>query len=281
MSKRQNLQAPVNTRPGLSPDISAKAIQRWNPDLKASANDEDTPTISVLDPIGMDWFGDGVTAKRISAALRNIGDRDVVVNINSPGGDYFEGLAIYNLLNEHPGHVTVKVLGLAASAASIIAMAADNLLVARAGFLMIHNTWVCACGDRNAFREVADWLEPFDAAAVDVYHARSGIDEKELAGMLDRETWISGKSAVEQGLADGLLEDDVAAGVTKNSADASPLAAVKKLELHLASRGVPKSERRSLIAAMKGGKSGAAPTGMPGAAVTELAQTALDKLKTI
>ncbi|MBN0106041.1 Clp protease ClpP, partial [Pseudomonas aeruginosa] len=92
------------------------------------------------EPIGYDWWtGEGVTAKRIAGALRAIGgDVDVTVNINSPGGDVFEGLAIYNLLREHKGKVTVRVLGLAASAASFIAMAADEVKIARAGFLMIH-----------------------------------------------------------------------------------------------------------------------------------------------
>lgn len=289
MSKRKLPAARMPIRPGVTSGASTDAVKRWNPDLRAATDDENTPTISVLDPIGADWFGDGVTAKRIAAALRNIGDRDVVVNINSPGGDYFEGLAIYNMLLEHPGQVTVKVLGLAASAASIIAMAADNLLVARAGFLMIHNTWVCACGDRHAFREVADWLEPFDAAAVDVYHARSGINEAELAKMLDKETWISGKDAVDRGLADGLLSDEDLEGKAANSTALSPLAAKKKMDTILASAGFSRSDSRALAAALNvgthdaapEGKPGAAPSGMQDAAVTDLAQSALDKLSKI
>src|SRR6185436_2438068 len=134
-----------------------QALERWAPDLMAAAASEES-TISVLDPIGVDpWTGEGVTAKRIAAALRSIGaDKDVVVNINSPGGDLFEGMAIYNLLREHQGKVTVKVLGVAASAASIVAMAGDEIQIARAGFLMIHNTWVIAMGNRNDLREIAD-----------------------------------------------------------------------------------------------------------------------------
>ncbi|MFT2622165.1 head maturation protease, ClpP-related, partial [Escherichia coli] len=76
---------------------------------------------------------------------------------NSPGGDMFEGLAIYNLLREHEGEVNVKVLGLAASAGSVIAMAGDTVQIARAGFLMIHNAWVVAMGNRNDLRELAAW----------------------------------------------------------------------------------------------------------------------------
>ena len=139
---------------------------------------------------------------RISAALRSIGKSDVVVTINSPGGDYFEGLAIYNLLREHPAKVTIKIVGIAASAASVIAMAGDDVQIARAGFVMIHNTWVVAMGDRHQLRDVADWLEPFDQMAVDIYAARSGLKAAELGKMLDRETWIGGADAVEKGFAD-------------------------------------------------------------------------------
>ncbi|RYD30290.1 MAG: Clp protease ClpP, partial [Sphingomonadales bacterium] len=167
--------AKVSARPGLRSELAPTALDRWNADVRAAAKDDAENTISVLDPIGADWFGEGVTAKRVAAALRSIGNKDVVVTINSPGGDYFEGLAIYNLLREHPAKVTARIVGIAASAASVIAMAADEVQIARAGFLMIHNTWVVAAGDRHAMRDVADWLEPFDLAAVDIYAARSGI----------------------------------------------------------------------------------------------------------
>ncbi len=282
MSKRALPKAPVNARPGVRTEVSDVVARRWNPDIHATtiqANGENS--ISVLEPIGEDWFGGGVTAKRIAAALRAIGDKDVVVNINSPGGDFFEGLAIYNLLREHPGKVTVKVLGMAASAASIIAMAGDEVLVAQAAFLMIHNTWVLAAGDRHALREVADWLEPFDAAAIDIYHARTGIKSADLANMLDKETWINGTAAVDQGFADDLLSSDEVEADPKNDANLTPIAAQKKLELHLARAGVPRSERRKLFADLKGGKLSAAPSGKPGAAITECLQGLLADLKTL
>ena len=102
-----------------------RRLIRWNSGVKAASEDDNT--ISILDPIGEDWYGNGVTSKRVSAALRAIGKTDVTVSINSPGGDYFEGLAIYNLLRDHPAKVTVKIVGIAASAASVIAMAADEV----------------------------------------------------------------------------------------------------------------------------------------------------------
>ncbi|WP_136441626.1 head maturation protease, ClpP-related [Pacificoceanicola onchidii] len=268
---------------GLRSDFSLKALKQWNPDIRASSSDDEA-TISVLDTIGKDWWGEGVTAKRIASALRNIGARDVVVNINSPGGDFFEGLAIYNLLAEHArekGAVTVKVLGLAASAASVIAMGGSNVLIAKSAFLMIHNTWVVAAGDRHAFREVADWLEPFDFAAAELYQDRSGMDLKDIQNMLDKETWLPGSKSVENGFADGLLGAEEVGSGASNSTALTPQAAQKKIDIALARSDFTKSQRRELYAAVKGGMSGAAPSGTSSAAVTEVAQSALDKLNSL
>lgn len=245
----------ANRLPGVRSDITVKALEAWNPDVRAvtsAQNEDNVASISILDTIGKDWYGDGVTAKRISAALRSIGDKDVDVYINSPGGDLFEGLAIYSLLREHPGKVTVKILGLAASAASVIALAADEVRIMRSGFFMIHNAWVCACGDRNAFREVADWLEPFDDSLVSIYAARTGISDDDLRAMLDKETWIGGAAAVEQGFADDLLASDQAEADTKNSSDISPTAARKKADILMARGNAPRSLRRELLASLKG-----------------------------
>lgn len=239
-------------------ELSPRALERWTPDLMAAAGTVDN-TISVLDPIGQDpWTGDGVTAKRIAAALRAIGpEKDVVVNINSPGGDLFEGMAIYNLLRDHKGNVQVKVLGLAASAASIIAMAGDEILVARAGFLMIHDTWVVAVGNRLDLRAIADTLEPFDAAMADIYAARSGIDAKKVQKMMDVETWIGGTAAVDQGFADALLPADE---VKKNPDAKRDHIAAYLLDMALAKAGMPRSERRGLLQEYKAGTPNAAGT---------------------
>ena len=281
MTMRNLPAAKVTTRPGLRSEIAPTVLDRWNPEVRAATHDDDN-TISILEQIGEDWWtGEGVTAKRISAALRGIGKNDVVVTINSPGGDYFEGLAIYNLLRDHPAKVTVKIAGIAASAASVIAMAGDEVQIARAGFIMIHNTWVVAAGDRHGLRDVADWLQPFDETAVDIYAARTGLDAKEVGKMLDRETWIGGKDAVEQGFADSLLASDEIDARAKNSREGRPVVAAHKIDSLLARAGVAKSERRELIAAMKGSMSGAAPTGMSGAAVVSEVESLLESLKSL
>lgn len=280
MTMRKLPSAKINVRPGLRSELAPAALDRWNSSVKSAADDSDN-TISILDPIGEDWFGDGVTAKRISAALRNIGKKDVVVSINSPGGDYFEGLAIYNLLREHPAKVTVKIVGIAASAASVIAMAADEVQIARAGFIMIHNTWVVAVGDRHALRDVADWLEPFDVTATDIYAARTGLDENEIGRMLDRETWIGGAEAVEKGFADSLLSADEIDSKTNNSMESRQQVAAHKFDTLLARANVPRSERRELLNALKGGMPGATVTGMQDAAVLAEVSNLLASIKSI
>lgn len=280
MTIRTMPEAKVATRPGLRTELSPTALDRWNPDVHAAAADDEN-TISILEPIGADWFGEGVTSKRIAGALRAIGKKDVTVSINSPGGDYFEGLAIYNMLRDHPANVTVKIMGVAASAASVIAMAGDDIKIARAGFLMIHNTWVVAVGDRNGLRDVADWLEPFDAMAADIYAARTGLDPKAIGKMLDKETWIGGKEAVDQGFADDFLSSDEIDSKARNSADGRTLVAAHKMDTMLARAGVSRSERRDMIAALKGGMPSAASAGMPGAAVIAEVESLLSSIRSL
>lgn len=253
------------------------ALDRWQPAVQAAADDDNS--ISIYDVIGEDfWTGEGVTVKRIDAALRKIGNRDVVVNINSPGGDVFEGIAIYNRLREHPANVQVRVLGLAASAASVIAMAGDEIQIGEAAFVMIHNAWVMAVGNRNDMKEVAEFLEPFDAALRDVYVQRTGIEADEISGMMDAETWIGGKSAVERGFADALLPSDETKKVENR--EEAKINAVRRVEAHLC-REMPRSAARDLINEIKG-KSGAAPeTAKQDAGDTELTASLAGLLNTI
>jgi ATP-dependent Clp protease, protease subunit len=247
-------------------EISPRALERWNPEIRAAAGSTDNNVISIMDVIGSDFFGSGITANRVAGALRAIGNKPVVVEINSPGGDYFEGLAIYNTLREHPKDVTVKILGVAASAASVIAMAGDTIMVPRAGFLMIHNVWVMAIGDKNLLAETADRLAPFDAVAADIYAARSGMDIKDIVKMLDAETWIGGAEAVEKGLADSLLPSDQVE-TAKNEISDGPIAAARRIEAALAKgERLPRSERRRLIKEITGTPSAAVEPGTPSAA---------------
>ncbi|ALB49938.1 Clp protease ClpP [Cronobacter sakazakii] len=254
------------------PDLPAAAMERWNGSIRAARDGDNS--ISIFDVIGADYWGEGVTASRIAGALRSLNGADVTVNINSPGGDMFEGLAIYNLLREYDGKVTVKVLGLAASAASIIAMAGDEVQIGRGAFLMIHNCWVCAMGNRHDLAQIATDMAPFDKAMSDIYQARSGLDAATVDKMMDGETYIGGSEAVEKGFADSLLSADEIA-----DDEESPAAALRKLDALLAKANTPRSERRKLLKALSGSMPGAAatPDGTPSAATIE--KETIDRLE--
>lgn len=236
----------LNRPSKISSLIEEPVFDKWDTDILAK---EDDATISILDAIGADWYGDGWTARKLSAVLRNIGDRDIQVNINSPGGDFFEGVAMYSLLRDHKAKVTVRVLGLAASAASVIAMAADDLQISDAGFIMIHNAWAVAIGNRHDFREAAELLEPFDEAMVGLYAARTGKSEATVRAWMDNETWFSAKKAIAEGMADGTMPEPD----KKETTDSKAHASVRRVEAALIRQGMPRAERRSLIADMKRG----------------------------
>lgn len=247
MAKLQHLRprADLERPRAYQPDAPVEALSRWNPNA-ARVEDGDS-AISVFDVIGADpWTGEGVTAKRVGAALRAIGTGDVVVNVNSPGGDMFEGLAIYNLLRAHPGEVTVRVMGLAASAASIIAMAGDRVEMGLGSFLMIHNSWGLVAGNQDDFREAAATFAEFDAAMAEIYSARTGRGADEIGAMMRAETWIRPETAIDLGFADATFD----AGTADEDEDddkARARRARAALDATLARAGLPRSERRRLL----------------------------------
>lgn len=281
MSRKEQMPtAPdFSLRGKLSNKFSPDVLNRWNQSLKAADEDAEN-TIGIYDPIGYDYWSDsGVTAKRISAALRSMGaDADVVVNINSPGGDVFEGLAIYNLLRAHKGKVTVRVLGLAASAASFIAMAADEIQIARAGFFMIHNAWTVSWGNRHDLLEASGLLGQIDETIADIYHIRTGLTASELGKMMDAESWINGKNSVEKGFADSFLESDA---LLETSDEQNPSnEAAKKIDMLLAQMGISRTDRRSLIKDLKTSTHNAAHKGKHNAAeIDEFSTSELLELK--
>ena len=153
--------------------------------------------IDLYDEIG--FFG--ISAAEFRKRLKRI-TGDVRLRINSPGGDVFDGIAIYNDLVAHPGAVSVEVTGIAASAASLVAMAGERITIAENAFLMIHNAWILALGDRHLLGHVAGVLAQIDSALAATYAARAGIELDTVSEMMDAETWFSGAEAVEQGFAD-------------------------------------------------------------------------------
>lgn len=246
-------------------DARPDALERWQPGIRAASESDNG--ISVYDAIGEGWDGNGVTAKRIGATLRAIGaDKDVTVNINSPGGDFFEGVAIYNLLRLHKAKVTVRVMGLAASAASVIAMAGDEILMGDGAFLMVHNAWAVAIGNRHDMRDAAERLEPFDAAMASVYAARAGISVAEAAALMDKETWIGSAQAVEEGFATGLIERK---DITQDASAHVERKTLALVEASMARAGHSRAVRRDAFKALfSGTPSAATEAAMPGAGET-------------
>lgn len=257
-------------------DMRPDALERWEPGVCAAV--EGDASISIYEQIGASWDGSGMTAARISGILRNIGARDVIVNINSPGGDFFEGVAIYNLLRGHKAKVTVQIMGLAASAASVIAMAGDEILMGDGSFLMIHNAWAVAVGNRHDMLAASEQLAPFDAAMAEVYSARSGMSVKAAAAMMDSETWLGATQAVKDGLATGMIDRADITQDTKAQGSKKYLALV---EASLARAGHSRSVRRDALKSLFSGTPGAAENeAMPSAGV-DVAASLQDLLNNI
>lgn len=250
MSIRELPQACCPQRPqNFQWDAPSDVLARWAETPRA-ASSEDDATITIYDVIGEDWWsGEGFTAKRASAALRSIGARDVTVNINSPGGDMFEGIAIYNMFAAHQGKVTVNVMGLAASAASIIAMAGDTIAMGTGSQLMIHNAWGVVIGNANDMRGAADIFSGFDASLAEIYHARTGMKTAEIAALMDAETFMNAADAIRRGFADTMTADEPAPASASNSMDRS-LMARRQTEAALARAGFSRSDRQQMIAAL-------------------------------
>lgn len=146
------------------------------------------------------WWGDEVTPSAFLSELTHM-TGDLTVHINSPGGDVFAGVTIYNALKDYHGHVVVKVDGLAASIASIIAMAGDEIIMSPGSMMMIHNPWSTIGGNADELREAADILDQIEENLVPIYSNRTGLSVEEIKQLLDDETWLSAEKAVELGFA--------------------------------------------------------------------------------
>ena len=133
------------------------------------------------------------------------GNGDITVWINSPGGDCVAAAQIYNMLMDYPGNVTVKIDGIAASAASVIAMAGTKVLISPVGMLMIHNPATLAWGDSGEMQKAIEMLGSVKDSIINAYEIKTGLSRTKLSHMMDAETWMDARKAVELGFADGIL----------------------------------------------------------------------------
>lgn len=150
------------------------------------------------------WFGDEVTPKLFKDELM-AGSGDITLWINSPGGDVFAAAQIYNMLMDYPGKVTVKIDGLAASAASVIAMAGSQVEMSPVAMMMIHNPITVAIGDSQEMQKAIDMLAEVKESIVNAYEIKTGLSRNKISRLMDAETWFNAKKAVELGFADSIL----------------------------------------------------------------------------
>ena len=183
---------------------------------EATGQDEDVLYIDGILEVDRDWWlgGAQVIARDFRRSLGKL--QDVTVYINSPGGDVMAGAEIYTALREHSeqgkGRVTVKVTGIAASAASVVAMAGDEVLMSPVAYMMIHNPWSAAVGNAKELRKQADALDVISEGLVSAYERRTGKTRDELMQLLDGETYMSAQTCVDEGFADGILYGEASAG---------------------------------------------------------------------
>lgn len=150
------------------------------------------------------WYGDEVTPKMFKEELQD-GKGDITVWINSPGGDVFAAAQIYNMLMDYKGNVTVKIDGLAASAASVIAMAGTEVQMSPVAMMMIHNPATIAIGDSSEMKKAIDMLDEVKESIMNAYEIKTGLSRSRISHLMDAESWFNAKKAVELGFADKLL----------------------------------------------------------------------------
>ncbi|HEY7767355.1 head maturation protease, ClpP-related [Longimicrobium sp.] len=184
--------------------VQAKAPAKWY-ELKAAASGE--AELFIYGEIG-NYLWDGPTVGDLVRALSEINAGTIRVRINSPGGDVWGGIALYNALVQHPARIITQNDGVAASIASLVFMAGDERRMGTGTTLMVHDPWTCMCGNAADFREIAGWLDGIAASMADIYAERTGQTTAGIAALMTAETWMNAAEAVAAGFADDTTNED-------------------------------------------------------------------------
>lgn len=152
------------------------------------------------------WWEDDITPAAFKKELM-AADGDITIWLNSPGGDCVAASQIYAMLMDYKGNVTIKIDGIAASAASVVAMAGTNVLMAPTALMMVHNPLTIAIGDSEEMKKAVGMLDEVKESIINAYEIRTGMSRTKLSHLMDAETWMSANKAIELGFADGILED--------------------------------------------------------------------------
>lgn len=194
------------------------------------------------------WYGDEVTPKMFKEELQD-GEGDITVWINSPGGDVFAAAQIYNMLMDYKGNVTVKIDGLAASAASVIAMAGTEVQMSPVAMMMIHNPATIAIGDSSEMKKAIDMLDEVKESIMNAYEIKTGLSRSRISHLMDAESWFNAKKAVELGFADKLLfsKEETEAEEEKELEMEAVMFSRKAVTNSLMSKLTPKPEKKTPI----------------------------------
>lgn len=182
-------------------------IESIEHEFKAETKDDKTE-LTIYGTIGESWWGESTSAADVKRVLKNSKAKEIIINLNSGGGDAFDGIAIYNQLKKHDAKVIVNIDGYAASAASIIAMAADEIYMGTGTMLMIHEAWTFAMGSKKDLKSTVNALEGLDESMADIYMTRFKGEREEIETFISNETWFTASEAIAVGLADEQVEID-------------------------------------------------------------------------
>lgn len=149
----------------------------------------------------LSFLDDTISAKAVKDSLDDVKE-DIVIRLNSGGGDVFEGIEIYNYLKSLPNHITIEVTALAASAASLVAMSGDKIIIRTGANMMVHEASTMAFGNKSDIQKTLNALTAIDTSIVDIYHDRTGLDRDEIVNLITNETWLTADEAINKGFAD-------------------------------------------------------------------------------
>lgn len=200
--------------------------------FRAALQSDGILELVIYEEIGFDWWtGGGITAKGVKEEIDRAGNySSVLIRINSPGGDAFEGIAIYNLLRAQKKPIEVCVDGIAASAASIIAMAGDVITMGPNAMMMIHNAWAVCMGEAADMRKMADALDKISVSIAQTYVTKTGKTLEEVVALMDAETWMTAQECLELGFATAVAGDPNSASAGNALALARTFKALKHMK---------------------------------------------------
>lgn len=220
----------------------------WN--WTVTDNDEKTERILTLSGVIAEesWFDDEVTPKIFRDELMS-GEGDITVWINSPGGDCIAAAQIYNMLLEYKGNVTIKIDGIAASAASVVAMAGNKVIMSPVSMLMIHNPMTMAAGDTTEMKKAISMLTEVKESIINAYELKTGMSRDKIAKLMDAETWMDANKAVELGFADEILSRE--SSVKPSAMMYSENVVSRKLWNKISAKYRPKDQGRTVAALLR------------------------------